>query len=845
MREIKASTMNAQSRRGLTKHEALKRLAEDGPNEVGSDDRRTLLLITTEVIRDPMFLLMLAAGLIYLVLGNTLEAAVLLGFVIVIICVTILQEKRTENALELLRDLASPRALVIRDGSLQRIPGIEVVCGDIVVLSEGDRVAADGVILEAHDLATDESMLTGEPESITKFPDQSQAYAGTLVVSGHGLMRVTATGKRTELGKIGKSLKIITKGRSPLFKEISLLTKRLAFLGAVFCVLLAILYWTILGGWLNALLAGIALAMGLLPQEFSVIMIVFMAMGARRIAKHGVLTRQLNTIEALGETTALCVDKTGTLTQNRMTISALYAGGQSLDAEVLGSNELPEVFHELLEYAVLASEITPHDPMEKAFHGFAQEYLANTEHMHPDWYLAREYEISPQLLAMSHLWKGNSGDGGIVAAKGAPESISDLCHLSPERRQELQKQVDHMAERGLRVLGIAKAKHQSTAGIPELQHDFDFDFVGFIGLSDPLRPEVPDAIAVCRKAGIRVMMITGDHPRTARAIAKLAGIESSDVLTGKDLARMERHELAARIRDVNIFARVTPQQKLELVEALKLNEEVVAMTGDGVNDAPALKAAHIGIAMGKRGTDVAREAAAMVLIEDDFGSIVAAIRQGRRIFANLRQALIYTLAVHIPLIGLSILPLLLGLPLVLAPIHIAFLELIVNPACSIAFEAERGAGDVMKQSPRPGTESLLSKREILLSLFQGLITTLVVILFYELLLNNDVPTAIAKALSFVTLVSANVALILSCRSQSPVWLKATGKLPSVSVYVMICALAGLLMVTAIPMISNAFEFTPPSIQQWSAAFIMGISCLLLFEIPKFLMRPNLYSQQPQ
>lgn len=824
--------MNTAPYPGLTQHEASTRLTEEGPNEMASDDRRTLLHIASEVILDPMFLLMLAAGLIYLVLGNAQETFVLLGFVIVIICITILQERRTEKALEVLRDLSSPRALVIRDGLLQRIAGMEVVRGDIVLLNAGDRIPADGMVLEAHDLATDESMLTGEPESITKFPGQSQTYAGTLVVSGHGVMQVTATGMRTELGKIGKSLKVILKGRSPLHKEISLLTKRLAFIGVIFCILLALLYWTILGGWLNALLAGIALAMGLLPQEFSVIMIVFMAMGARRIARHGVLTRQLNTIESLGETTVLCVDKTGTLTQNRMTISALFADGKLLHAGDLKSSELPEAFHELMEYAVLASEIAPHDPMEKAFHQFAREYLANTEHLHPDWHLAREYEISSQLLAMSHLWEKKSGEHEIVAAKGAPESIADLCHLSQDRRDELQKQVHQMAEQGLRVLGIAKAKHSSVRDWPQIQHDFDFDFVGFIGLTDPLRPEVPDAVAICKKAGIRVIMITGDHPRTARAIANLAGIQSSEVLTGQDMELMGRHELAAKIRDVSVFARVTPQQKLELVEALKINGEVVAMTGDGVNDAPALKAAHIGIAMGKRGTDVAREAASMVLVEDDFGSIVEAISQGRRIFANLRQALIYTLAVHIPLIGLSILPLVLGLPLILAPIHIAFLELVIDPACSIAFEAERGGGDVMKQPPRARTERLLTKSQFLLSLLQGLITTLVVILFYKGMVYMHMPIETAKALAFVTLVTANIVLILSCRSHLPMWFTAAGKLPSVSLYVMLGALAALLTITSIPMISNVFAFVPPSPLQWFAAFFIGLGCLLLFEVPK-------------
>lgn len=821
---------------GLSHKDAAARLAADGPNELGTDQRRTLFAIAGEVAREPMFMLLLGAGAIYLAMGDAHEAVILLGFVVVIMVVTILQERRTESALEALRDLSSPRALVIRDGVPTRIAGREVVRDDMLILVEGDRVPADGVVLQAHELAADESLLTGESVAVAKFADNNEVFAGTLVVRGQGLIRVTAIGSGTELGRIGKSLQSIAIESSPLRDEIGLLTRRLALIGIGLCLALALLYWALRGGWLDGLLAGITLAMGILPQEFPVIMIVFLALGARRIASQRVLTRRLNAIETLGETTVLCVDKTGTLTQNRMSVTALSVTGQLLETADLAGNALPEVYHELLEYAVLASEIDPHDPMELAFHGFAREYLANTEHLHPDWALAREYELSPELLAMSHLWRNDSGKHDVVATKGAPEAIADLCHLTEEARQRVSQDAELMADRGLRVLGVAKAKYSVNKDWPDIQHDFDFEFVGLVGLADPLRPEVASTVAECHRAGIRIVMITGDHPRTARAIATGAGIDSSTLLTGDELATMDAASLAQRIASVNVFARVTPQQKLSIVEALKANGEVVAMTGDGVNDAPALKAAHIGIAMGKRGTDVAREAASLVLLEDDFTAIVAAIRLGRRIFANLRQAVVYTLAVHIPIIGLSILPLFFGLPLILAPIHIAFLELIIDPACSIVFEAEEGSPRLMQQPPRSSAEHLISSRHLFVSLAQGALVTLGVVTFYMWSLRMGIMTEEARALSFIVLVTANAALILSVRSPQQKWHQMFSVPSSIAAWVLAGTLSGLAIITNIPAIAAAFSFQPPSAQHSLTAFIIGVGVVLLFDVGRVALR---------
>jgi len=819
---------------GLTDTEASERLRVDGFNEFNTDQRRTLPRIVAEILREPMFLLLLGAGTIYLIMGDAHEALVLLGFVVVIMAVTVLQERRTENALKALRDLSCPRALVIRDGTPRRISGREVVQDDILVLTEGDRVPADGELFQAHELCIDESMLTGESEAVAKFADSSRAFAGTLVVGGQGVMRVTATGARTELGRIGKSLQEAESVSSPLRHEIGDLTRRLAVVGIGLCLLLVAAYQMLRGGWLDSLLAGITLAMGILPQEFPVILIVFLALGARRMAQHRVLTRRIDAIETLGETTVLCVDKTGTLTENRMAIAALSVGTDILETTQLKS-ELPECYHLLLEYAVLASEVSPHDPMEQAFHRFAHEYLANTEHLHPEWALVREYELSSELLAMSHLWRNDSGMHDVVAAKGAPEAIADLCHLGETEKKALLDQVVRMAERGMRVLAVAKAKHAMSAAWPAIQHAFDFEYVGLVGLADPLRPEVPSAVAECQRAGIRVIMITGDHPHTARAIAARAGLDTTKVLTGKECAALDAGSLACQSKDISVFARVSPHQKLAIVEALKLNGEVVAMTGDGVNDAPALKAAHIGIAMGKRGTDVAREAAALVLLDDNFNAIVAAIRSGRRIYANLRQAFIYTLAIHVPIIGLSLLPLFFGLPLMLAPIHIAFLELVIDPVCSIVFEAEPEHPDLMKQPPRSALEHLVSAASVRLSLIQGALASCAVAGIYSWWLSQGSQAEEARALAFVMLIATNVALILSCRKPQSGLLASLAGMPRVGLGIIVAILCGTLMVIFVPFLASLFAFSGPGLAAVGGALGLGLGMLFIFEFAKMAL----------
>lgn len=819
---------------GLSPEIAAQRLITEGPNELGVSQRRTLRDIVLDVVREPMFLLLIGAGMLYLLMGDAHEAMILLGFVSIIISVTILQERRTDNALETLREMSSPRALVIRGGVVQRVPGREVVRDDVLIISEGDRIAADGVLLESHELATDESMLTGESEVVEKQKLGDQLYAGTLVVRGQGLMRVSVTGSQTEFGRIGRSLDTIGIQSSPLREHVAALTKRLALIGIVLSIVLMVLFWLLRGDLIQSVLAGITLAMAVLPQELPVIMIVFFALAARRLALQKVLTRRLGAIETLGQTTVLCVDKTGTLTENQMRVAALSIQNAELSVQGLAEGQLPDTFHELVEYAVLASEIEPHDPMEKAFHELGRAQLLETNYSHPEWILAREYELSPKLLAMTHLWRCAGTSFDMVAAKGAPEAVAELCHLEPFQLASITAKAAAMADQGLRVLGVAKARHIQREAWPALQHDFKFEWVGLIGLADPLRNDVVSSVAQCARAGIRVIMITGDHPRTALAIARQAGISTQQVLTGDEIAEMDDATFIRCLQTVNIFARVKPQQKLQLVDALKSQGEVVAMTGDGVNDAPALKSAHIGIAMGHRGTDVAREAASLVLLEDNFSSILAAIHRGRKTFANLRQAMIYTLAVHIPIVGLAIIPVLFGLPLLLAPLHIAFLELMIDPACSIVFESEDRDTGLMEQPPRKVDEPLISTKMLWFSVCQGVLVTLAVIGLFKWILNLNFSSGIAGCAAFLLLVTANAVMIFPNRSTVVEWRGLFKGLSAVSIWVLLGTLSALMFITAIPMVAAAFGFVVLSPVFWGMVVLLGVLLLLPLQILKWI-----------
>jgi len=749
---------------GLTEAEARARLAADGPNELPDPDRRSRARIVLDALSEPMSALLVGGGVLYFLLGDTTEAIVLFLFTTLSISITVVQEARTEKILDTLRDLTAPTALVRRDGERRRIPGREVVRGDLVEVREGDRVPADGRLVEARGLGVDESLLTGESVPVAKevasadgAAEIGEVRAGTLVVRGGGLAVVTATGEASEIGRIGRSLRLL----EPEAPRLRAQTRRVV---TVFAIVAAVvssgavgLFVWLRGGWLEGLLSGIALGMSLLPEEFPLVLTVFVAMGAWRISKVRVLARRGDAIETLGATTVLCTDKTGTLTQNRMTITALVPP----DADPAGPIDAADTTdtRRLLEAGTLASARHPHDPMETAFHDLAAARgLAATEGCE----LIREYGLTPELLAVTRVWRRADG-AAVVAAKGAPEAIAGLCRIDPATAATLRAAVAAMAEQGLRVLAVASGETDPT-DLPATPHGFDLSLLGLVGLADPLRPGAREAIAACRAAGVGVAMITGDHPVTARAIARQAGIAADEVLTGAEIAAASETELAERLDRVRVFARVRPEQKLRIVRAFSARGEVVAMTGDGVNDAPSLKAAAIGVAMGGRGTDVAREAASIVLLDDDFGAIVAAMRLGRRIWDNLQKAMAFVVAVHVPIAGLALLPFALDLPVLFGPVHIAFLEMVIDPVCSLVFEAEPEEEDVGTRPPRDPKTPLLSRRLLAWGATQGIVAFATVAAVELWAVSRVMPVEEIRALAFFALVFVLIGLVFVGRT---------------------------------------------------------------------------------
>jgi Ca2+-transporting ATPase len=739
--------------------------------------------------------------------------------------------------------------LVIRGGRQRRIAGVEVVREDLLVLAEGDRVPADGVILECANFMVDESMLTGESVPVQKLPcegigqaeplaagGQGRVYAGTLVVKGHAIARVTGTGAATELGKIGKSLEKIEPESTLLQRETRSVVANVAFFGLALCILVIIIYGGTRNDWLTGLLVGITLAMALLPEEFPVVLTIFLTLGAWRMSKSQVLTRNTAAIETLGAATVLCVDKTGTLTMNRMSVRKLVADGTHYDLQRPPAEKLPENFHELVEFSILASQKDPFDPVETAIADLGATTLSDTEHIHHDWLLAREYPLSPELMALSYVWRSPDGADYIIAAKGAPEAIADLCHLDAGAKDRLSRQVEELASEGLRILGAAKASF-SPANLPGDQHDFTFRFLGLLALEDPVRPTVARSVQECYKAGIRVIMITGDYPGTAQNVARQIGLNPSDrFMTGSEMDEMDDLQLRERIRDINIFARVVPQQKLRIVNALKANGEVVAMTGDGVNDAPALKAASIGVAMGGRGTDVAREAASLVLLDDDFSSIEKAVRMGRRIYDNLKKAISYIIAIHVPIAGMSLIPVIFQLPLVFAPVHIAFLEIIIDPASSLIFEAEPEERGLMERPPRKKEERIFNKRTLGISVLQGLSVLLLVGLVFGISHARGMDDAAVRAMTFTTLVVANLALILTNRSWEHTIRETLRRANSALWWILGGTIFVMGLALYLPAAREFFQFGFLAAMDLGMAVVAGAFTVLWFEILKILSR---------
>lgn len=805
---------------GLSSAEVLKSQQAHGYNELPDREKKSLPKIILEVLTEPMIFLLLAVVLVYFVLGDKTEALVLLFSVVVIVAIELYQNNKTEKALEALRNLSSPSCTVIRDGTHQTVASRELVVGDMIVIAEGARVPADAHLVAAENVMADESLLTGESVPVDKSADASDkklqtVYSGSMVVKGHGVAEVVAVGPATEIGKIGTSLNAIVPERTLLQKETDRVVKVIAVIAISAAVLITMVFWLSRGNLVQGFLAGLTLSIAMLPEEFPVVLTVFMALGAWRLAKSNVLARKSTTIETLGSATVLCTDKTGTLTENRMQIQAVTdENGHDV---ALTSDQ----YKTTIAYGVLASQIKPFDPMEEAFLLAAYSWTDDLQEIYRRQHIVKEYPLEPQSLSVVHVWADKAGEHKVVALKGAPEEVFRLCGLDDAQTKALNQQVTARARQGLRVLAVARGIPQPD--LPADRQQYQYELLGLVALADPIRREAAEAIRLCRSAGIRVIMITGDYAETAQRIGREIGLDSDTVLTGEAFSQMTDKEQDEAVRTTSIFSRVIPAHKLLIVNALKDNGEVVAMTGDGVNDAPALKSAHIGIAMGQRGTDVAREAASIVLLDDNFASIVRGVRLGRRIFTNLQKAMMYILVVHMPIITLSLVPVLFGWPLVLLPIHIVFFEFIVDPSCTLIFESESEEPGAMKQPPRRLGQSLFNIPMLLRSLLTGGTVSLVILLTHWYMITNGWAENKARAVTFLLIILTNVLLILAISGLRSVREMLTLRRPTAMTIVVGIVVIALVVVYSVPAARELFKIDVLSTGEITAVCGLGIA----------------------
>ncbi len=834
-------------KQGLTTQEVEDKLRQKGYNELPGSKARNLGKLILDVISEPMFILLVSCAVIYFFLGDLQEAIVLTASVVIVMSIELFQERKTEKALEALKNLSSPRALVIRNGEQIRIPGREVVTDDLIILAEGDRIPADAYILENNLLSVDESLLTGESVPVGKRvwnhqerpstpggDDLPFVYSGTLVVSGRGIAQVFATGERTELGKIGKSLKNITEEETRLSMETGRLVKYFAIFALLICAFVVIVFYFTRKHLINAMLTGITLAMSVLPEEFPVVLTVFMALGAWRMSRKNVLVRRLQAIESLGSATVLCTDKTGTITYNKMTLQKIVSNNENIALNSVAT--LSEPIRKTLIYSVLGSMREPFDPMEKAIHNALIDSDSSSYTELQKYQEIKEYPLTDELRAMAKVWKIPGNPNNTIALKGSPEAVLKLCKINAEEIKAIMNQVSDLAEEGLRVLAIAFCEFTKDT-LPEKLTDLSFHYSGLIGLADPIRETVPEAVKICYKAGIRIIMITGDYIGTAKAIGKQIGLKNVDnVISGSELDQISDKNLAERCKQVSIFARVVPHQKLRIVQALKTNGEIVAMTGDGVNDAPALKAANIGISMGLRGTDVAREASAIVLTDDDFSSIVSAVKMGRRIYDNLRKSFTYVYSLHLPIAGMAMIPAALAdYPIIYFPVHIAFLELIIDPACSIVFEMEKEEENIMERPPRSVDESLFGTKRLIIGSLQGLGVLLLLVIMYFWGINNGMGDNHLRAHIFTTLVFSNLMLITTNRSWQKNLVQIIRTPNKGMTFLFLGVFAIVLLMTQVPSITNIFHLEAMSVMETLTCLILGNLSVAWFEIYKLIV----------
>lgn len=819
---------------GLTSQEVLESRQKFGRNELAAAEKSSLFKTAAKIFMEPVFLLLIGASLIYFLLKEPRDGTIMLVFVVFMGGINLYQEWRTDKTLEALRGLSSPRVTVIRDGAEITVAAEDLVPGDMMLLKEGEKIAADGEIVFCDGLGVDESALTGESDIVWKslFADSDESrhwrgdfcYCGANVITGRAAVRVTATGLLTEYGKIGADVAGAPDRPTPLEKQTRRLVRNCSFFSLSMMVLVIIATLRNGSTVIEAALSGITLAMATIPEEFPVILTVFLAMGAWRLAKRSALIRRIPSVETLGAITVLCVDKTGTLTENRMSLRELVPVAGKSSAE-------------LLEAAVLASETNPYDPMERALVAQAADCGLDVAALQGGE-LVHEYPFSSEARMMGHIWR--RGDGIMLAAKGSPENIFPLCSLTSEEREQAEASQRRLADMGCRVLAVALCR--SMAEIPENLTDCHLEAVGLTAFIDPPRATVPASIEACRCAGIRVAMITGDNSMTAHRIAHEVGIDSAgkkehEIVSGFELERLDDASLTERLKSVTIFSRILPREKMRIVKAFRAAGEVVAMTGDGVNDAPALKYADIGIAMGERGTEVAREAADMVLLNDDFATIVDTVRDGRRIYDNIRKAMEYVLVIHIPIALSALAAPLLGLPVLLAPIHVVLLELIIDPTCSIVFERQPAEADIMKRAPRDVNSSMVTAPILTKALAQGLVIFAAAFGSYCVMLPLG-GAEHARTFFLAVLVLANLFLVYVNRSDKRAAFATSAGTPfdPVPCLINFAVLGSLILISSVPALATTAKVKPLTLFEFAEVIAVAAIATFWWEIVKLEKR---------
>lgn len=815
---------------GLNSEEVEKLQKKYGMNELVSQEKPNMLKKFLGVFKEPMFLLLLIAATVYFLLGAPKDGAIMLVFVGFVASITFIQEWKTEKTMNALKDLTSPKVNTLRNGKNILIKSTELVPGDVVFLSEGERIPADCIVLEPSNFSVDESILTGESEYVMKVSTtQSEKstdywkkdilYAGTLCVFGKCTAIVKFTGINTEYGKIGKAISEAKDEPTPLQKKVSILVKNIAIAGVILCISVMVASYFYSFDILNSILSGISLAMAIIPEEFPVVLTVFLSMGAYRLAKNNTLMRKISAVETLGSATVLCVDKTGTITQNKMKVKSIYSDGRIFNNEDLKNQELSDLM-------VLSCEKDPYDPMEKAILEAANLSQLETVYKYD---LSKKIAFDSKTKRMANIYiKDNKY---YVAVKGSAETVLGLCNLDKQTMDEINIEIDKMASNGLRVLALADCTSEE---VYEDLECYELTFKGLVGLQDPPKEGVEEAIKLCKKAGIRVVMITGDYSKTAMAIGEEIGLKFTDkVIVGNEIDSLSENELCEVVKSCDVFSRVIPEQKMKIVKALKKNGEIVAMTGDGVNDAPALKSANIGIAMGQRGTEVAKEAADMILMDDNFTTIVKSVKDGRRVYDNIRKAMVYILIIHIPIAAMAMFAPLFNLPPLLLPMHIMLLELIIDPTCSIVFEGEPAEANIMENPPRPPQEPILTRSLTIKVVLQGIIMFLAAFMPFHYMIDLGISSEYARSFSLITFIVANVTLVLVNRSNTELLyhlIKEKGS--KVRLIVNSMALIMVFAIVYIPILNSFFRTEKIGIYPLIIAIVLGFISTGWWEIVK-------------